>query len=75
MANALTQWQFEACIEQYPVERWVLRPADLIVGHDDLGVQSQPLPWTLLREDTCKMTQHSPGLKKLHNPVEMHDMR
>lgn len=48
MNYAPTQWQFEACIEQHPVERWVFGAADLIIGHDDLRVQSQPLPWTLL---------------------------
>lgn len=48
MTDGPTQWQFEACIEQHPVERWVFGAADLIIGHDDLGIQSQPLPWTLL---------------------------
>lgn len=43
-----TQWQFEASVEQHPVKRWVFGTTDLIIVHDDLGVQSLPLPWTLL---------------------------
>lgn len=63
--KCLTQWQFEACVEQDPVERWVFGAADLIVSHDDLWVESQPLPWTLLWEYTHKMNLHLSELNEI----------
>ena len=43
-----TEWQFKADVEQQPVEGRVFGSTDLILSHDHVGVQRQPLTWTLL---------------------------
>lgn len=45
----LTERQFKASVEQHQVKRGIFGATDLIIGHDDLRVQREPLSWALLR--------------------------
>lgn len=47
----LTKRQFKACVEQHQVESGVFGTTDLIISHDDLRIQCEPLPWTLLHTE------------------------
>lgn len=44
----LTERQFKARVEQQEVESGIFGATDLIIRHDDLRVQCEPLSWTLL---------------------------
>lgn len=54
----LTKRQFEARVQQHQVQGGVFGAADLIVRHDDLRVQREPLPRTLLH--TERRTEEKP---------------
>lgn len=63
----LTKRQFEACVEQHQVQGGVFGAADLIISHDDLRVQREPLPRTLLGSEQQFSTQtHQANPKKDH---------
>lgn len=53
----LTEGQFEACVKQHQVQGGVFGAADLIVSHDDLRVEREPLARTLLHSEQHLSTQ------------------
>lgn len=63
----LTKRQFEACVKQHQVQGGVFCATDLIVSHDDLRVQGEPFPRTLLHTQQHLSTQTHQG-----NPAEDH---
>lgn len=63
----LTKRQFETCVKQHQMQGGVFGAADLIVSHDDLRVQREPFPRTLLHTQQHFSTQTHQG-----NPAEDH---
>lgn len=61
----LTKRQFEACVKQNQVQGGVFGATDLIVSHDDLRVQREPLPRALLHTE-----QHLSSQTHQANPKE-----
>lgn len=54
----LTERQLEARVQQHQVQRGVFGAADLVVRHDDLRVQREPLARTLLSTAQGRQLKH-----------------